>query len=95
MEKFTTLTGVAAPLMLENVDTDVITPMELLVTHGFGEKAGLIAFAPLRYIKDGTEDPDFVLHNPKENPDFILNQGPFRSAQILLAGTNFWVRELT
>ena len=54
MEKFTTLTGIAAPLMLENVDTDVITPMELMVTYGFGQHVGRIAFAPLRYIKTET-----------------------------------------
>jgi 3-isopropylmalate/(R)-2-methylmalate dehydratase small subunit len=89
MEKFTILTSVAAPLMLENVDTDVITPMELMVTYGFGENVGRIAFAPLRYIKDEHEGPDFILHQPKENPEFVLNQEPFRNAQILLAGTNF------
>ena len=42
MEKFTTLTSIAAPLMLENVDTDVITPMELMVTYGFGKNVGRI-----------------------------------------------------
>ncbi len=89
MEKFTTLTGIAAPLMLENVDTDVITPMELMVTYGFGQHVGRIAFAPLRYIKTETDGPDFILHQPTENPEFVLNQEPFRQAQILLAGTNF------
>ena len=89
MEKFTTLTSIAAPLMLENVDTDVITPMELMVTYGFGENVGRIAFAPLRYIKDEQDGPDFILHQPKENPEFVLNQEPFRQAKILLAGTNF------
>jgi 3-isopropylmalate/(R)-2-methylmalate dehydratase small subunit len=89
MEKFTTLTSIAAPLMLENVDTDVITPMELMVTYGFGKTVGRIAFAPLRYIKDENDGPDFILHQPKENPEFVLNQEPFRQAQILLAGTNF------
>ena len=92
MEKFTTLTSIAAPLMLENVDTDVITPMELMVTYGFGENVGRIAFAPLRYIKDEQAEkdgPDFILHQPKENPEFVLNQEPFRQANILLAGTNF------
>ncbi len=89
MEKFTTLTGIAAPLMLENVDTDVITPMELMVTYGFGRHVGRIAFAPLRYIKTEHDGPDFILHQPTENPEFVLNQEPFRQARILLAGTNF------
>lgn len=89
MEKFTTLTSLAAPLMLENIDTDVITPMDLMVTYGFGENVGRIGFAPLRYLRDETEGPDFILHQPKENPDFVLNQEPFRNAKILLAGTNF------
>jgi 3-isopropylmalate/(R)-2-methylmalate dehydratase small subunit len=82
MEKFTTLTSIAAPLMLENVDTDVITPMELMVTYGFGKTVGRIAFAPLRYIKDENDGPDFILHQPKENPEFVLNQEPFRHARM-------------
>ena len=89
MEKFATLTSSAAPLMLENVDTDVITPMELMVTYGFGENVGRIAFAPLRYLKNENDGPDFILHQPKESPEFVLNQEPFRQAKILLAGANF------
>ena len=78
--------------MLENVDTDVITPMELMVAYGFGKNVGRIAFAPLRYIRNEQTEkdgPDFILHQPKENPEFVLNQEPFRQAKILLAGNNF------
>jgi 3-isopropylmalate/(R)-2-methylmalate dehydratase small subunit len=77
MEKFTTLTGVAAPLPMINVDTDMIIPKDYLKTiarTGLGK--GL--FAELRYRDDGSEDPDFV-----------LNQRAYRKAQILVAGDNF------
>ncbi|RLQ89136.1 3-isopropylmalate dehydratase small subunit [Notoacmeibacter ruber] len=77
MEKFTTLTGVAAPLPVVNVDTDMIIPKDYLKTikrTGLGR--GL--FAEMRYNEDGTE-----------NPDFVLNQPAYRNAQILVAGNNF------
>lgn len=77
MEKFTTLTGIAAHLPMINVDTDMIIPKNYLKTikrTGLGE--GL--FAELRYDEKGTKDPDFVLH--KE---------PYTKAQILIAGDNF------
>jgi 3-isopropylmalate/(R)-2-methylmalate dehydratase small subunit len=77
MEKFTTLTGVAAPLPIDNVDTDMIIPKQYLKTIGrTGLGAGL--FAELRYREDGTEDPDFVLNKPA-----------YRKAAILVAGANF------
>ncbi len=77
MDKFTTLTGVAAPLDIVNVDTDKIIPKQYLKTikrTGLGE--GL--FAEMRFNEDGTE-----------NPDFVLNRPAYRRAQILVAGDNF------
>jgi 3-isopropylmalate/(R)-2-methylmalate dehydratase small subunit len=77
MDKFTTLTAVAAPLNMINVDTDMIIPKDYLKTiarTGLGK--GL--FAELRYTDDG-----------KENPDFVLNKPAYKSAKILVAGDNF------
>ena len=77
MEKFTVLTGVAAPLNMINVDTDMIIPKTYLKTI---KRTGLgtALFAEMRYDEGG-----------KEKPDFVLNQGPFRKAKILVAGQNF------
>ena len=77
MEKFTTLTGVAAPLPMINVDTDKIIPKQHLKTV---ERTGLgkALFEELRYRADGSE-----------NPDFVLNQPAYRQAKILVAGENF------
>jgi len=77
MDKFTVLKGVAAPLMLANVDTDAIIRMERLSRLDRGE-LGRWAFESLRYLPDGNE-----------NPQFLLNQPPWRSANILLAADNF------
>ena len=77
MQKFTTLCGRAAPLPIMNVDTDMIIPTQSLKTiarTGLGK--GL--FSEMRYTEDGAE-----------NPDFILNRAPYRSACILIAGDNF------
>jgi len=77
MQPFTTLTGVAAPLDLINVDTDMIIPKDYLKTikrTGLGK--GLLA--EMRYRDDGSE-----------NPDFVLNKPAYRKAQILVAGDNF------
>ena len=77
MDKFTTLTGVAAPLRIINVDTDMIIPKQYLKTiKRTGLGTGL--FAEMRYNDDGSE-----------NPDFVLNQPAYRKAQILVAGDNF------
>ncbi|HUB62873.1 MAG TPA: 3-isopropylmalate dehydratase small subunit [Methylocella sp.] len=77
MEKFTSLTGVAAPLEITNVDTDMIIPKQYLKTiKRTGLGAGL--FVELRYKEDGTE-----------NPDFVLNKPAYRNAKILVAGDNF------
>jgi 3-isopropylmalate/(R)-2-methylmalate dehydratase small subunit len=77
MEPFRTLTDRAAPLMLANVDTDVIIRIERL-TAPDQSVLGRYAFEALRYRPDGSEDPDF-----------ILNQPAYRGASILLAGSNF------
>jgi 3-isopropylmalate/(R)-2-methylmalate dehydratase small subunit len=77
MEKFTSLTGVAAPLEITNVDTDMIIPKQYLKTiKRTGLGSGL--FAELRYKEDGSE-----------NPDFVLNKPAYRNAKILVAGDNF------
>ncbi len=77
MQKFTTLTGVAEPLPMINVDTDMIIPKQFLKSikrTGFGGNL----FFEMRYREDGGE-----------NPDFVLNKPPYRKARILVAGTNF------
>ena len=77
MEKFVKLTGVAAPLPVVNVDTDMIIPKDYLKTikrTGLGK--GL--FAEARYNEDGSE-----------NSDFVLNKPAYRNANILVAGDNF------
>jgi 3-isopropylmalate/(R)-2-methylmalate dehydratase small subunit len=77
MDKFTTLTGVAAPLPIVNVDTDMIIPKQYLKTiKRTGLGTGL--FAEMRYNEDGSE-----------NPDFVLNKPAYRKARILVAGDNF------
>ncbi|WP_296585219.1 3-isopropylmalate dehydratase small subunit [Xanthobacter sp.] len=77
MEKFTVLEGVAAPMKLVNVDTDMIIPKQYLKTiqrTGLGK--GL--FSEMRYLDDGAE-----------NPGFVLNQPAYRASKILVAGDNF------
>lgn len=77
MEKFTKLTGVAAPLPVVNIDTDMIIPKDYLKTiKRTGLGAGL--FAESRYLEDGSP-----------NPDFVLNKPAYQNAQILVAGDNF------
>jgi 3-isopropylmalate/(R)-2-methylmalate dehydratase small subunit len=79
MEKFTSLTAIAAPLLRINVDTDAIIPSrEMKTVSKTGLADGL--FAGWRYRTPGTRE---------ENPDFILNREPYRRARILLSGTNF------
>ncbi|MDE1149962.1 MAG: 3-isopropylmalate dehydratase small subunit [Azospirillaceae bacterium] len=79
MEPFVTLTGVAAPLQRQNIDTDAIIPSREMKTVGkTGLSGGL--FANWRYADVAART---------ENPDFILNRAPFRQATILLAGSNF------
>src|SRR5262249_28573909 len=77
MEKFTQLTGVAAPLPIINLDTDKIFPAIYLKTI---KRTGLSKwlFEEIRYRPDGSE-----------NPDFVLNQTPYRNAKILIGADNF------
>ncbi len=78
MDKFTTLTGIAAPLPIRNVDTDMIIPKQFLKTilrTGLGKSL----FFEMRY------DPA----TGQEIPDFVLNKPAYRKAQILVAGDNF------
>ncbi|MDA8586815.1 3-isopropylmalate dehydratase small subunit [Rhodobacteraceae bacterium] len=77
MEKFTTLTGIAAPMPLVNIDTDMIIPKQFLKTI---KRTGLGAnlFDEMRFDRDGNEVEGFV-----------LNQPAYRSAEILVAGENF------
>jgi 3-isopropylmalate/(R)-2-methylmalate dehydratase small subunit len=77
MQKFDKLTGVAAPLPMINVDTDMIIPKQFLKTirrSGLGRNL----FDELRYEPDG-----------REKPDFVLNRPAYRQARILVAGDNF------
>ena len=77
MQKFTKLAGIAAPLPMVNVDTDMIIPKQFLKTikrTGLGQ----FLFNDVRYMPDGTE-----------NPAFTLNRPPWRAAKILVTGENF------
>ena len=77
MEKFETLNGVAAPLNIVNIDTDMIIPKQFLKTikrTGLGKSL----FYEMRYTQEG-----------KELPEFVLNKTAYRKAQILVAGDNF------
>jgi 3-isopropylmalate/(R)-2-methylmalate dehydratase small subunit len=77
MNKFTTLSGIAAPLPMVNVDTDAIIPKQFLKTI---ERTGLgkFLFNDLRFTPEG-----------KEKPEFVLNQEPYRKASVLVAKENF------
>ena len=77
MEKFTKLTGVAAPMDMINIDTDQIIPklhLRTIKRTGLGK----VLFDELRFTPDG-----------QEIPDFVLNQEPYRDARIIVAGDNF------
>ena len=77
MQKFDQLTGVAAPLDILNIDTDMIIPKQFLKTikrSGLGKNL----FDEMRYDRDGSETANFV-----------LNRAPYRQAEILVAGDNF------
>jgi 3-isopropylmalate/(R)-2-methylmalate dehydratase small subunit len=77
MDKFTTLTGIAAPMPLVNIDTDMIIPKQFLKTiarTGLGKNL----FDEMRYTQDGAEIPGFV-----------LNQPAYRHAELIIAGDNF------
>ena len=77
MEKFNTFKGIAAPFNILNVDTDKIIPKQFITTikrTGLGKHV----FDEMRYKKDGSE-----------NPNFVLNQKPYDKSNILIAGDNF------
>ncbi len=77
MEKFEKLSGVAAPFDMINIDTDKILPKQFLKTikrTGLGENL----FTEMRYLENGSE-----------NPEFILNKSAYRNSQIIVAGDNF------
>ena len=77
MEKFQKITGVAAPMPLVNIDTDMIIPkvfLKSIARTGFGKNL----FDEMRFNRDGTEIEDFVLNKPQ-----------YRNAEILIAGDNF------
>ena len=78
MEKFTVIRAIAAPLLRDNVDTDIVIRIERLVGASRKSELGRFAFEAWRYRPDGSEDPAF-----------ILNREPYRRARILLAGRNF------
>jgi 3-isopropylmalate/(R)-2-methylmalate dehydratase small subunit len=77
MDKFETFSGIAAPMPLVNIDTDMIIPKQFLKTIK-RSGLGVHAFDEMRYDDDGNEIPDF-----------ILNQSAYREASILIAGDNF------
>jgi 3-isopropylmalate/(R)-2-methylmalate dehydratase small subunit len=78
MNKFTTLNAIAAPILRENIDTDMIIPISKMVGNAVRGSLGKWGFSALRYKPDGSE-----------NPEFILNREPYRAAQILITGINF------
>lgn len=75
---FISLSAIAAPIMRSNIDTDVIIRIERLVGTSVRGTLGKWAFGSLRYLPDGSE-----------NPEFILNREPYRRAEILVTGPNF------
>ena len=77
MDKFEKLSGIAAPMPLINIDTDMIIPKVFLKTIN-RSGLGVNLFDEMRYLDDGSENPDFVLNKPQ-----------YREAEILVAGDNF------
>ena len=78
MEKFTKVTGVAAPLMRQNVDTDLIIRIERLVSNTGRQGLGPYCFEQIRFKPDGSE-----------NPDCVFNPEPYRNSPIILSAENF------
>lgn len=75
--KFSTVAGVAAPLLMDDVNTDLIIPIEHCVSTPRSQ-FGKVAFEAIRYLSDGSD-----------NPDFVLNRQPYSGAPILVTGSNF------
>jgi 3-isopropylmalate/(R)-2-methylmalate dehydratase small subunit len=78
MKPFTTLSAVAAPIMRANVDTDLIIPIDRMVGNSIRGTLGQWCFRALRYLPDGSD-----------NPEFSLNRPPYRGAEVLITGPNF------
>jgi 3-isopropylmalate/(R)-2-methylmalate dehydratase small subunit len=76
MEKFTIVTGVAAPMRADNITTDAMSPTA--AGKSAATDLGAMLFANDRYRADGSE-----------NPDFILNRAPYRNSKFIVAGENF------
>lgn len=86
MKKFTTVSGLVAPMNRANVDTDMIIPKQFLKSikrTGFGP----FLFDAVRYLDEGQPDQD--CSNRPLNPDFVLNQPRYQGATVLLARENF------
>ncbi len=86
MRAFTRLQGIAVPLMRSNIDTDAIIPKQFLKSikrSGFGKNL----FDDWRYLDTGEPGQDVSERQP--DPEFVLNQGRYRGAEVLLAGENF------
>src|SRR4029453_1561733 len=77
MDAFTELDAVASPVMRQNIDTDIVIPIHRLRDVAQAE-LGPYAFEPLRYLPDGSD-----------NPEFPLNKPAYKGAQILVADTHF------
>ena len=77
MDAFTELDAVASPVMRQNIDTDIVIPIHRLRDVAQAE-LGAYAFEPLRYLPDGSD-----------NPEFPLNKPAYKGAQILVADNNF------
>jgi 3-isopropylmalate/(R)-2-methylmalate dehydratase small subunit len=78
MTPFKTISGIAAPLMRANIDTDVVIRIEKMVGNSVRGTLGQWCLGALRYLPDGSE-----------NPEFVLNRPPYREAEILITGPNF------
>lgn len=76
MDRIDVVRGIAAPLMIDSIDTDTITSMPRILEGG--DSLVRYAFEPLRYLEDGSP-----------NPDFPLNQAKYEGAEILISGANF------
>ena len=90
MEQYQCERGLLAPLLRDNIDTDLIIPSREMTAPGkvgYGEKL----LAPWRYLPAEPGDEDVR----RENPAFILNRLPFRQARFLLAGANFGSGSIT
>ena len=77
-QPFTTMAAIAAPIMRTNIDTDIIIRIDKMIGNSVRGHLGKWAFGALRYLPDGSD-----------NPEFVLNREPYRNAEILVTGPNF------